>query len=463
MDLEKRNYTDFNKFPGHISKTDFSYKFPYLYHVDHNDNIRVWKIVVRLIKKKIKTTTIDWNIMEDDTIPIIKEYLNGTNISDGTISQVYVESGVLNGKITRYPPTYPTKKNKGRSNERNVLEQGLVTARTLFLKKLENGFQTKKDFNSTKTIITTNIKYFPMLVRKYNDEKDNLIYPLYIQPKLDGARCIAYLNKSPPDVTINNVIMYSRQKKEFLGFDDIKTEILPALISMWDYDNNESVYIDGELYKHGLSLQNISGAVRNSNRKNIKKYTDIEFHIFDIFYPHKDIEFKDRLYIRDNIFIIIGKSKITIKVNTILVNDEQTQDNIYKEYIKNKYEGIILRNVNSLYLTHPTNNNQTIRSKYVLKRKMVYSDEFEVISYTEGTKGKDIGAIIWICKAANKLFNATPKDMTYKERYKLFKDCNHNDGFNLQYKNRMMTIEYEDLSNDQVPLRAKSVGFREHI
>ena len=112
MDLEKRNYTDFNKFPGHISKTDFSYKFPYLYHVDHNDNIRVWKIVVRLIKKKIKTTTIDWNIMEDDTIPIIKEYLNGTNISDSTISQVYVESGVLNGKITRYPPTYPTKKNK---------------------------------------------------------------------------------------------------------------------------------------------------------------------------------------------------------------------------------------------------------------------------------------------------------------------------------------------------------------
>ena len=34
--------------------------------------------------------------------------------------------------------------------------------------------------------------------------------------------------------------------------------------------------------------------------------------------------------------------------------------------------------------------------KFVLKRKPIYTDEFEVIGYTQGKKGKDVGAIVWI-------------------------------------------------------------------
>ena len=108
-----------------------------------------------------------------------------------------------------------------------------------------------------------------------------------------------------------------------------------------------------------------------------------------------------------------------------------------------------------------------IRSKYVLKRKKVFTDEFELVDFTNGIKGRDKDAIIWICKTTttNKLFNVTPKNTTYEERYALYKESikNNKNGFNTKFKGRMLTIEYEDLSSDMIPLRAKSIGFREHI
>lgn len=474
MERENRNFSDFSKFPGSIDKTDKSYRFPSLYHIDHNKNTRIWTIIIRLMKGSEKKYDIDWDLMKDDTVPIKPGYLSGDEIPEGTISQVYVETGVIGGKITRHSPTYPEITNEGKSNERNQLEQGLVIARSLYLKKVDSGFEEKRQFAKKKSqksiakITKKNIKYFPMLVRKYDDEKKHLQYPLYVQPKLDGARCVALLNKSPrKNPTIKNVIMYTRQKKDYLGFDAIKQELLPALIDMWDFNKNESIYIDGELYKHGLSLQDISGAVRNPNRKDIDKYKGIKYHIFDIFYPGNiSLTFKNRLSCLDDLFDSLDKKhKCIMRVPSTLVKTEAEQERLYKDYLKKKYEGIILRNIDSKYLTHPTKNSRTIRSKFVLKRKMTYSDEFEVVDFTQGKKGRDKGAIIWICKThdTNKEFNVTPKNITYSERYKLFKSANEKDGFKKKYKGRMMTVEYEDLSKDKIPLRAKSNGFREHI
>jgi curved DNA-binding protein CbpA len=474
MNVSKRNFTDFNDkkhFPGVIDDTTGEYQFPSLFHTDSNDNIRQWNIKIRLIKKKyIKKEIrhcIDWDVIKDDTVKIKKSYLNNTDIPEGTISQMWVETGVIGGKNTRHIPTYPNMKNEGKSNERNSLEQALVDARTLYLKKIENGLRIKKEFSVKKLdLLTKNIKYFPMLVRKFKDEKKNLEYPLYIQPKLDGARCITYLDKSPAkNPTFENVIMYSRQKKNYTGFNAIRKELLSILIDLWDFNKNESIYIDGELYKHGLSLQTISGAVRNPNRSDILEYKGIQYWTFDVFYPSNlNLNFKNRLEILNEIFEILD-SKLVIKVPTHIVKSEIEQDDIYKKYLTKKYEGIIIRNSTSLYLADSEKNSMKIRSKYVLKQKMTYSDEFEVVDFDQGKKGKDVGAIMWILKThnGNKTFNATPKNITYEERYNLYNEVCCNDVFKNKYKGRQMTIEYEDLSKDNVPLRAKSIGFREHL
>jgi hypothetical protein len=50
--------------------------------------------------------------------------------------------------------------------------------------------------------------------------------------------------------------------------------------------------------------------------------------------------------------------------------------------------------------------------------------------------------------------------MTLPERYAMFKKIP--DHFDATYKGRLMTIEYEDLSKDGIPLRAKAVGIRDY-
>jgi ATP-dependent DNA ligase len=199
----------------------------------------------------------------------------------------------------------------------------------------------------------------------------------------------------------------------------------------------------------------------------MKQYDGIQYWVFDVFYPSTNLSFETRLGYLKEFFNSTNISDQTnymiVQTPTHKVKSEADQEKLYKSYLKKKYEGIILRNASSLYLSHPTKNSTAIRSKFVLKRKMTFDDEFEVVNFTQGVKGKDKGAIIWILKThtTNKTFNATPKNTTYPERYKLYTEAK--DNFDNKYKNRLMTVEYEDLSKDKIPLRAKSVGFRDHV
>ena len=469
-----RNFSDFSNkkfFPGSINKTTNEYVFPILYHTDDKNNIRMWKISIRLIKGSKKKYNIDWDLLKDNIVLIKESYLKDEKLPNDINVQYYVETGVIDKKITRHPPSYGEYKNINKINERNPFQHALVMGRSKYLKKIESGFSTNKTLDKK----NTNKKFFPMLVHKYNDKKEKLIYPLYIQPKLDGTRCIIFLNKpnnkNINKCTIDDITMYTRQQKDYLGFNDIKKWFLKPLIKLWNNDNNESIYIDGELYLHGENLQTISGAVRNSNRENIDNYKNIQYWAFDTFYPSKlNLKFIDRLNIIKNIFIDNKLNDIlVIQTPTHLVENEIQLDNLYKDYINNKYEGIIVRNKDSLYLTHPTKESAKIRSSFVLKRKKRYSNEYELIDFKQGTKGRDIGAILWVLKTIDSqkkehIFNATPKNITYKERYELFTKLDNNkDIFNKNYKNRMMTIEYEDLSKNNVPLRAKSIGFRDYL
>lgn len=463
METDKRNFSDFSDkkhFPGFIDEETGEYHFPTLYRIDSNDNTRVWNIKIRLIKdsKEKNIRGINWDLLRDETVHITEQYIKD-GIPKGTISQVWTETGIIGGKITRHSPTYPKPTNVGRANERNYLEQAMVTARSLYLKKIETGFSTNKN---KKEISSVHTKYFPMLVRKYEDEMKHMKYPLYVQPKLDGVRCLTFLNTDPKNnPNIDNVIMYSRQRKDYIGFDEMKKELLPVLVKYWD---NGSIYIDGELYKHGMNLQTISGAVRNPERETKEEYKGLQYWIYDTFYPSKQEEFKDRVTrLHDMEKSHELQSDNIIITKTDFVKDIESQEYLYNQYIKKKYEGVIIRNADSYYLTDSSKTSAKIRSRFVLKRKAKFTDEFEVIGFTQGDKGKDKGAIIWILKTknSNKEFHATPKNISYDARYELYNEAKKY--FDNKFNGRLMTIEFEDLSYDGVPLRAKSIGFRNNL
>lgn len=101
---------------------------------------------------------------------------------------------------------------------------------------------------------------------------------------------------------------------------------------------------------------------------------------------------------------------------------------------------------------------EQLRSKELLKRKELFDGEFEVVGYTQGSKGKEVGAIVWICAIGEKTFNVVP-NITHAERYKIFKECEAK--FDKKYKNRMITVEYRGVSNDGVPMQGKAIAFRD--
>ena len=73
----------------------------------------------------------------------------------------------------------------------------------------------------------------PMLAHKYNPDK--AYYPAYIQPKLDGVRCVFTKDGA-----------YSRTGKEFKNVDHIKKDLKVV------FNRYPNLILDGELYNHGL-------------------------------------------------------------------------------------------------------------------------------------------------------------------------------------------------------------------
>ena len=463
MASDKRQFDDFTKFGGHIR--DGIYVFPDLYQKDMNGNVRRWSLYIRLIKKTTSRPThrFNWDITKDGVIPIKPEYLKNKDIPDNAISQVWSESGIENGKRSRHSPTYPDKKNIGRSNERNYLQQALVVGRANFLKQQEKGYRIKSEFQKEPAKQSDN-RYYPMLARIYDDEKDHIKYPAVIQPKLDGMRAIVFLNKSPRlNPTYKDVVIYSRNKKDIDGFDTLRKELLEPLKKMYA---DESLYLDGEFYKHGLRLQDITGIVRNIKKNNKDDVSVPRLHLFDCFYP-KEIQmpYIDRLKLLTEFFNLRSTYIWVVKVPTHEIKNTAGCDKWLDHYIKEKYEGIMVKNLDAPYLTDLNKSGTNLRSRSVLKRKQHFTDEFEVVDFTDGAKGKEKGAIMWQLKTANgDTFMATPKNTTYPKRYKLYEELSKNNKkkFIDQYRGEMMSIEYEDLSENGIPLRAKALGLRDY-
>ena len=80
----------------------------------------------------------------------------------------------------------------------------------------------------------------PMLAHKFDDNRVDWSQPVYIQPKLDGVRCIIRAEFS--DVFKNlEVKAYSRTGKEFKNIQHILDELIPF------FAKSPDVILDGEI------------------------------------------------------------------------------------------------------------------------------------------------------------------------------------------------------------------------
>ena len=79
----------------------------------------------------------------------------------------------------------------------------------------------------------------PMLAYPVSDKPINYDNDVFMQPKLDGVRCVIQCDNS-------KITAYSRTGKEWKNIDHILFNLAP-----W-FKLNPNVILDGELYNHDL-------------------------------------------------------------------------------------------------------------------------------------------------------------------------------------------------------------------
>jgi len=209
-------------------------------------------------------------------------------------------------------------------------------------------------------------KIKPMLAHKYNSDKAD--YPAYIQPKLDGVRCVFTKDGA-----------YSRTGKEFKNVDHIKK----ALKNF--FNNNPTFIIDGELYNHGLKddFEKIISLVRKTKPTEEHKQEAselIQYHVYDIA-NLAHATYTNRLNILNSSFTYTYP---ICKVETKVVLDYDEAVKQHRKYLKLGYEGSIYRSMSGKY--------KNTRSWDLMKFKDFDDSEATIINYELG-KGKRTGTL----------------------------------------------------------------------
>ena len=207
----------------------------------------------------------------------------------------------------------------------------------------------------------------PMLAYKYKEAKVDWNEKVYIQPKLDGVRCL-----------ISKDGAYSRTGKEFMNVEHIK-EGLKEFFKACPW-----AILDGELYNHELKddFEKIISLVRkqkptDQHREDAKKM--MQYHVYDyISDSYQDYKIRMNNLVASDIYCYCIKYVDTKRVATPAMSKVIHQENLDKGF-----EGSILR-TDTPY--------KHGRSFGLMKFKDFSDAEANIVNYEEG-KGKRAGTL----------------------------------------------------------------------
>jgi len=208
--------------------------------------------------------------------------------------------------------------------------------------------------------------------------------PTFIQPKLDGVRCIIqsehneYYNEKGEHIIALGVKAYSRTGKEWKNINHILEQLKPF------FQKHPHVILDGELYNHDLrdNFEKIISLVRKTkptdeDRQEASKLT--QFHCYDII--DEKLPFDQRIEFLNQSLMLLGDSIHTVDTVDIFSENQALRD--HKINLSNGYEGSIVR-TNDTY--------QCKRSHNLRKFKDFKDAEATIIGFEEG-KGKRKGTL----------------------------------------------------------------------
>jgi len=345
-------------------------------------------------------------------------------------STLVQESGIVDGKLVQHSSECAGK-NIGKSNETTPEEQALSEAISKIETKMTEGYfnsiEDAEEKGGEKVIL-------PMLAKSYEKEIEKVDWKkaVFIQPKLDGMRCLAILKDG-------EVTLISRKGKII----DTVPHINNALVEL---SKTTNVVLDGELYAHGKTFQ--------ENMRLLKKNRGLEteeilYHIYDTV---SDQSYINRYDIIKNVVEQIEVNAFeTLKVelvSTAFIDNVNKVKDFHSLFLGQGYEGSIIRHGSSGYDINK-------RSSSLLKVKDFIDKAYPIIDVVPSERRPEQGVIVCEMPSGNihnKTFHANLK-FSHAEREEIL---NNKD----KYIGQTAEIRFFEFTEDGIPRFPVCVGFR---
>jgi hypothetical protein len=285
-----------------------------------------------------------------------------------TITQqvdVYITVSVLNGYTRIYTQSYSVR----------PLKQVIALVTTIWNKKKREGYKEisildNDEYSSAMAQLSAKLtdadgRKIPMKAMPFKENKFS--YPALMQPKLNGLRGICLQEVDQGLFSERKMAMYSNKNTKY----DISavTEFLNSTVN--NISSNKFKYIyqidvldvafDGELYVHGVKLQELRHRLHSS--KTIDYYIfdiavdgitqEVRFEILDYIFPLGDTFYTDikGITLKDTRRLLSSHSDDTdiYTLAAFQVNSDQEAREMADRFIELGYEGGILRSVDGEY------------------------------------------------------------------------------------------------------------------
>jgi len=353
----------------------------------------------------------------------------------GTEGNVIVTKwGQVGGKIQETRDEVKEGKNVGKANETSPKQQAEAEATSQWEKKLKKGYVKSldaADAGEVDDVIEGGIS--PMLAKRFDEHGDKIIYPAYVQPKFDGHRCIAIIDRK------GQATLWSRTRKPITGLP----HIIEALEGLEYWDSKGDVVLDGELYNHDYKnkFEELTSFIRNPEPK--EGHEVVQYHIYDVADATREYHRRN-----DLLNLYVPTKGPLVRVKTDLASDEDELMLAFESCVAKGYEGAMVRNMDGKYVNK--------RSVDLQKIKEFQDDEFEIVDVEEG-RGKLAGKAIFVCEnKQGTRFNAKMKG-NQDNLAKYFKKPALAVG-------RMLTVQYQGLTGKNgVPRFPVGLRFKEDL
>lgn len=341
--------------------------------------------------------------------------------------EVVVVHGQLGGKLVE--KRYTTEaKNVGRSNETTPAQQAKLEVEAKITKQLKSAYYR------TQEEALDHVDFTPMKAQNSNDHKHKIVYPCYVERKLNGQRCmvdkegVAWSKQGEPLQFPTHWIGLSEIAKRFQGLDG---EVFA-----------------GSVKEGGMPLQDIISAFRKPNHNTPK----LKYYVYDI--PVKAMDMRQRvkkLYELQDYVEREGINYISVVLPEVVSSWDEVEERT-KAYVAEGQEGAIVRNMEGLYEFGK-------RSYDLLKVKFREDAEAEVLSYTLDKNDEPVYTV--------RAVNGDQVGVQFKLKMKIpdginVSGSNYRDKANANHLiGKHITYQYEELSSENIPTKPVGLYIRE--